>query len=277
MGADPVAGRFGRGPSSGAALSRIGESKSRFPVVGRVETQAPRKRRRTEGMKKVTVLCAALVVLALPASADFLVINEAFTSMTGTDTQEYVELCGTPGMDLSSYSLITIEGDSPASGLVDKRWNLSGVMPADGFFVIGCNAVANVDLAIGASDQFENGSETILLVQNCTVATGTDVDTDNNCVEEIGVGTVVAGVAFNDAGAGDCTYFGAFVSPPDGTFRAAGIARCTDCVGDFRIMCFNITGCDVALYSNATPGVPNDCPFVGTEDTSWGSVKNLFR
>lgn len=227
-------------------------------------------------MKKVTVLCAALMLAALPAAAD-LVINEAFTSMTGTDNQEYVELCGTPGMDLSSYSLITIEGDSPASGLVDRRWNLTGLMPADGYYVIGTPTVANVDFMVGASDNFENGSETILLVQNCTVATGTDVDTDNNCVEEIGVGTVVAAVAFNDGGAGDCTYFGAFVSPLDGTFRAAGIARCEDCVGDFRIMCFNITGCDVALYSNITPGYANDCPVTATEGESWGGVKSLFR
>jgi hypothetical protein len=239
-------------------------------------------------MKRVTVLCAALVLMALPAAADFIVINEAFVSHTGTDTYEFVELCGTPGMSLSDLSIITIEGDSVATGLglVDKRWNLSGVMPADGYYVIGCTAVPNKDLSIGTQDQFENGTETVLLVRNCTVATGTDVDTNNDGIADISVGTIVDGICFPDAGIynanqPDRCYFGVLTFGPEpGTnYKYAGAARCADCIGAFRPMCFTnpLVQCDVNLYSNTTPGAVNDCPVTATDHTSWGGVKTLFR
>lgn len=236
-------------------------------------------------MKKVTMLCVALAFMAMPAAAQMLVINEAFVSHTGTDNYEFIELCGTPGMDLSDYSIITIEGDAgSALGRVDKRWDLVGyTMPMDGYFVLGVTAVPNVDLNIGTSDQFENGTETILLIQNCTVAVGTDVDTNDDCVPDIGVGLIVDGMCFPDAGitSGDCCYFGVPVLGPEvGTnFKWAGAARCADCIGAFRAMCFDnpVSQCDVALYSNTTPGYANDCPVTATEDATWGGVKSLFR
>ena len=138
-----------------------------------------------------TLFVIALVLIAVPAFSQ-LVINEAFISMTGTDYDEYIEICGPPDMSLDGYAVLVIEGQGSGWGYVDRIWPLDGyVMPADGFFAMTDDGVANQDYSIGTSNTIENGTETILIVQDLPVdiTTSTDVDTNDDGVEEISVGT----------------------------------------------------------------------------------------
>jgi hypothetical protein len=89
-------------------------------------------------------------------------ISEVFYDAVGSDDgQSFVELYGTPGTDLSG---LTIEGINGTGGAVTHSIALSGLIPADGLFVLadtfsgGGTAVANADLL--ASFDFQNGRKT---------------------------------------------------------------------------------------------------------------------
>jgi hypothetical protein len=114
--------------------------------------------------------------------------------------------------------------------------------------VIGNAAVPNVDLIItGASDLFENGTETVLLVSSATpIVQGTDVDTNNDGAADVSLGTIVDGVGLVDTGypATDFIYYSQPIVGPDGSNFPAGVQRCEDCTGPLtRLMCFTMTGC----------------------------------
>ena len=62
---------------------------------------------------KYLLTLAIVAVIAVPAFAQTeLAINEVFASMTGTDYDEYIELCGPPDMALDGYAVLIVEGDS---------------------------------------------------------------------------------------------------------------------------------------------------------------------
>jgi hypothetical protein len=220
-------------------------------------------------MKKAIVLCAclSLAIAASPMAAFAVVLNELFISHTSTDTQEFIELCGTPGEDLSNLWLVIIEGEGTGQGLCDDAVDIATsfpTLPADGRLVIGNAAVPNVDLIItGASDLFENGTETVLLVSSATpIVQGTDVDTNNDGVADVSLGTIVDGVGLVDTGypATDFIYYSQPIVGPDGSNFPAGVQRCEDCTGPLtRLMCFTMTGC-AEPYSDWSPGAANNCP-----------------
>jgi len=230
---------------------------------------------------KYLLTLAIVALLAVPAFAQQdLVINEVFASMTGTDYDEYIELCGPADMPLDGYTVIVIEGQGNGWGYVDRIWPLDGyVIPADGFFAMTNDGMANQDYSIGTSNSIENGTETILLVQDLPagITTSTDVDTDDDGVEEISVGTIIDMVCIMDDPTTDFCYYGAPSYGPDGTYFPAGVARCEDCTGDYVFMCYNITGCVDPFYADITPGLPNDCPATPVEESTWGTIKALYR
>ncbi len=97
--------------------------------------------------------------LALP------VISEIFYDAVGSDDGlSFVELYGLPGASLEG---LTLEGVNGADGAVGPVVPLSGVFPADGFFVVadsvsgGTSAVAEADLL--ANFDFQNGPDSIVL------------------------------------------------------------------------------------------------------------------
>jgi hypothetical protein len=222
----------------------------------------------------------ALVLIAAPALAQDLVINEALISVTGTDYDEYVELCGPPDMALDGYAVIVIEGQGSGWGYVDRIWPLDGyVVPADGLFAMTNDGMANQDYSIGTSNSIENGTETVLLVYGLPpeITTATDVDTNDDGIEEVSVGTIIDGFCITDGDPTDFCYYGVPTYGPDGTYFPGGVARCGDCTGDYVFMCYNITGCVDPFYADSTPGLPNDCPASPVEESSWGTVKALYR
>lgn len=148
-----------------------------------------------------------------------IMINEVFAHQTGTsDRSEFIELYG--GQALAGFSIVIIEGDSAENpGRVDALWSLNGrSIPISGYFVLG-DSDLGPDLSIGLEDVLENGTQTILLIQNCTLSVGEDLDTDDDGnPEATGIGTVFDGIALSRGIGSDRTYYGAtvFSAPGDG-------------------------------------------------------------
>jgi hypothetical protein len=235
-------------------------------------------------MKKLLMVCLASLCLATSAFA--LNINEFCANDVSTDDQEFIELTGDPGMSLNGYSIVLIEGEGTGKGVVDKIISLSGyTMPADGYFVIG-DALTTPDLTQTAGF-IENGGNNIILFQGTlAVVVGNDIDTDDDCVAdvELGTGTVVDGVGYGYNSADDCcTYYGIPAVGPDVTYdpAAAGL-----CCGVWEMICLNhteipgldCTGTGVYGITYVSPGAANLCVNPSAvEPSTWGGVKSMYK
>ena len=162
------------------------------------------------------------------ATGDPVLLNEVLVSHTGADTTEFVELYGVPGTPLSGLSVVFVEGDGAAAGLLDRRVDLpSGArLGGNGFYLVGnatglgTNYHVVPDLAALSSDALENGSQTVALVETADLgAVGSPVTGDE---------TVRDAVGLTDAGASDRWFFGAPVVGPDDGFLPGGARRLTD-------------------------------------------------
>lgn len=115
--------------------------------------------------KLTRALCATMAITAASAASATPVISELLYDVSGPDTgQVFVELYGTPGMVLDG---LLLEGVNGTTGSVYKTVTLTGVIPADGVFVIGdddgsgisqvplTDQVANID--------FQNGPDSVVL------------------------------------------------------------------------------------------------------------------
>jgi hypothetical protein len=239
-------------------------------------------------MRKIMIGVMMVACLAFAGAANAAVINEWVSNDTSTDTHEFIELCGNPGESLDGLTVVLIEGET-SKGNIDRVIDLTGYsIGMSGYFVIG-DAAVSPDLLM--SDGFiENGGNNILLVSGFTGALNDDIDADDDCVEEVSIGTIVDGVGYGYGyAAADCiTYYGITPVGPDGTYDPAGGARCDDCDafgGEWYMICLNGTeptdpGCledDGYFINRATPGAANGCSPVSNEPSSWGSVKSLYR
>jgi predicted extracellular nuclease len=134
------------------------------------------------------------VVTTEPPPTPEAVINEFSASTTGTDV-EYVEVFGDPNTDLSSLTVVEIEGDAPAVGTVDEVIHV-GTTDANGLWLRELPANA-----------LENGSLTLLLVRDFTGALNNDLDAnDDGTFDTTPWAEVVDAVAINDGGATDRAY-----------------------------------------------------------------------
>ncbi|MEA3439256.1 MAG: ExeM/NucH family extracellular endonuclease [Chloroflexota bacterium] len=126
------------------------------------------------------------------------VINEFVFNHTGTDTHEFVEILGAVSTDYAGLTIVEIEGDSASAGLID-----------DGIFDLGITDAAGYWTTGYLENLFENGTVTLLLVENFTGSVGDDLDTDNDCVlDSTPWDRVVDDIAVYDGGSSDCTYAG---------------------------------------------------------------------
>jgi len=233
-------------------------------------------------MKKL-LLIAFAVCIAAPAYG--VQINEWVSNDISTDDFEFIELYGNPGEDLTGLSIILIEGES-SKGMVDQVISLDGYFTdAAGYFVVG-DPLVSPDLEMSPG-WIENGGNNIILVDGleADVAAGvTDVDLEDDCVEDRTIGTIVDAVGYGYGyEAADCiTYYGAVPVGPDGNYDPAGGALCC---GYWAMICLDGTeptgdGCGLPDYEvgYATPGGPNDCLAPSAVDNStWGGVKALYR
>jgi hypothetical protein len=139
--------------------------------------------------KRLFLASLLLLFLANAASANGgAVINEFVANHTGTDTHEYVEVFGLPGVDLSHLTILEIEGDGSGAGIVDGVFPV-GTTNAEGLWVT--NFMNNI---------IENGTMTLLLVESFTGTQGMDLDTDNDgAFDSTPWSNVVDGIAVIDA------------------------------------------------------------------------------
>ena len=104
------------------------------------------------------------MLLSNPAQAS-LVLSEVLYDSTGSDNgNTFVELFGAPGTVLDG---LLLEGINGTDGAAYRSITLSGMIPADGIFLIGDDSgdgttlVGNADLV--ADVDFQNGPDSIVL------------------------------------------------------------------------------------------------------------------
>ena len=194
--------------------------------------------RRTKPIRGVraivaTALLGALLTATAPsplagAAGSDPVINEFVADHTGSDTNEFVEILGSASTDYSTLTLVQLEGDSNP-GTIDTGITI-GTTNAAGYWTTGFQ-----------SNLLENGSITLLLVEDFTGSVGQDLDTNNDGVLDVTPWTqIVDSVATSDGGGSDHVY-GAVDLPPgfDGVgFQPGGASRIpngvdTDSVSDW--------------------------------------------
>jgi uncharacterized protein len=189
------------------------------------------------------------------------VINEFVANHVGNDTNEYIEVFGSPSTDLSAYTILQIEGDfsGTATGVVDSA-TVVGTTNAAGFWTTGFS-----------NNVFENGTLTLLLVENFTGAVGNDLDTNDDGVLDVTPwDAVVDAVAVSDGGANDLTYGVPVLTPgfDGGIFTVGGASRIpdgldTDTTADWLRNNFGLSGLPgfdgnpVAGEALNTPNAPN--------------------
>ena len=165
-------------------------------------------------------------------------INEIRVDDDGTDDEEFFELAGTPGDDLSALTYLVI-GDSPAdgSGVIETVVPLSGSIPSDGYYLAANSTISgspSIDLTLAAGT-FENGNNvTHLVVSGFTGSSGDDLDTNDDGILEVtpwadvidAVGLV--GTATTDPGV-ENLYYGEALNfdnvGPDGSSLPAHVYR----------------------------------------------------
>ncbi len=110
----------------------------------------------------VLAISGALAMSAVQAQT---LLSEVLYDAAGTDNGSvFVELFGAPGASLDG---LLLEGVNGADGSVYSSIALSGVIPADGVFVIGDDSgdggtlVGNADLVMNVD--FQNGPDSIVL------------------------------------------------------------------------------------------------------------------
>ena len=154
------------------------------------------------------------------------VINEFVFDHAGTDFDAFIEVFGSSNTDYSDFWVLEIDGDLADAGHVDAAIQL-GTTNANGYFLDDENA--------------ENGTVSLLLVQNFTGSVGDDLDTDNDgTLDSMPWTAVLDSVAVIDADNTDVTY-GAVVLTPTlsgGTSTVGGASRIpngidTDTVADW--------------------------------------------
>lgn len=144
------------------------------------------------------------------------VINEFVANHTGADTEAFVEIFGDSSTDYSAFTVLEIEGDSTGAGMVDAALPV-GTTNAGGFWT--------------DSEDMENGTVTILLVENFTGNVGNDLDTNDDGTFDSAPWTrVVDDVAVSDGGGSDLVYSSTVLAPFfDGNeYGAGGASRIPD-------------------------------------------------
>lgn len=131
------------------------------------------------------------------------IINEFVFNHVGTDTNEYVEIFADPNTDYSTFSILQIEGDSSSTPGTVTSVQQVGTTDANGFWTTGfLNSV------------LQNGTQTLLLVENFTGSVGNDLDTNDDGVLDLAPWTgLVDDVAVSDGGVSDLAYSSTVLTP----------------------------------------------------------------
>ena len=196
------------------------------------------------------------------------VINEFVFNHSSTDNSEFIEIFGDPNTDYSNLSLLMIEGDGSDAGTIDRVISV-GTTDANGFWTTGF-----------LSNQFENGTGTLLLVEGFTGSEGDDLDTNNDgSLNTTPWTSVVDSVAVSDGDVADRTYSETVLEPGinGNPFTVGGASRIpdgtdTDSAGDWARNEFT----SPANPSQAAPGEAVNTPGASNEQVPVTPVINEF-
>ncbi|MEO1668443.1 MAG: hypothetical protein AAFU54_27670, partial [Chloroflexota bacterium] len=127
------------------------------------------------------------------------IINEFSFNDPSTDDFEFIEISGDPSVSYSGFTLLVIEGDSTGSGTIDDVITV-GTTNAQGYWSTSFTGFL--------SNEFENGTNTILLVDGFTGSSGTDLDTNDDGTFDVTLpwSRIVDDVAVDDGGSSDRKY-----------------------------------------------------------------------
>lgn len=188
------------------------------------------------------------------------VISEFVFNHTGSDTHEFVEILGDMNTDLSAYWILQIEGDANSTtGRVVSATQL-GVTDDNGYFV-----------SEFSSNEYQNGTSSLLLVENFSGSEGDDIDTNDDGSIDNGLwNSMVDSVSVHDGGPGDLSYSNVVLNAgfDNGSFTPGGASRIpngldTDTIGDWVRNDFDLAGIDgnsgslVEGEALNTPGAEN--------------------
>ena len=159
-------------------------------------------------------LCCMIAVSVTAAQA--VVINEFWADDNSSDTNEFVELFGTPSASLSGLSLIVVDGDTGGSTTssnfrrVTYQFDFTTEsLGLDGFFMVG----GGPDITVDQSESvgfLQNGSQTYALVQTSDIAFDvSDTDELTQASVDAIAANLIDAVATTDGSTGDNVYFGA--------------------------------------------------------------------
>jgi hypothetical protein len=81
----------------------------------------------------VLAILLATVLIATPVVAAP-IINEFVANHNSTDSGEYVEIYGDPNTDYSAYTIVEVEGEGTATGLIDTVIVPVGTTDGNGFW-----------------------------------------------------------------------------------------------------------------------------------------------
>jgi hypothetical protein len=201
--------------------------------------------------------CATLFLAAMPLWAQA-VINEVRVDQTGTDNDEYFELYGTPGTDLSTLTYIVL-GDSTGglSGVIETVVSLAGqTIPASGYFVCAETTFTIGVATFTAALNFENtDTVTHMLVSGFTGANAQDLDTNDDGILDVTPWTaIVDRIAILYTG-GELPYGPPNIGPEPPSFAPGHVFRSPD--GSANVLTAWSIGIFDPATGNDTPGAPN--------------------
>ena len=133
-------------------------------------TQVREKKGRADRFLRFLAIATCVQFGFTTGAAATPVISEIFYDAVGSDNgQSFVEIYGIAGTDLGG---LTLEGVNGANGAVGPIVSLSGLIPADGIFVVADTdgagtSVPGADLL--ANFDFQNGPDSIVLMNGVTV------------------------------------------------------------------------------------------------------------
>ncbi len=197
-------------------------------------------------------IAAALLAFGV-ASAHAVQINEIRIDQPSSDTDEYVELIGTPNESLDGLSYIVIGDGSAGDGSLDAAVSLDGLnLDTNGLLLL-----AESTFTLTIADQttnlnFENSDNvTHALIANTTVSQGDDLDSnDDGVIDSEYLAQIIDSVALIETPSSGDAFYGSVSIVPDGNFVPGHVFNCPEGwqIGEF----------DPSENSD-TPGALNVC------------------
>lgn len=116
-------------------------------------------------------------------------INEIRIDQPSSDVDEYFELKGSPNESLDGLSYIVIGDGSTGDGTLDTAVSLDGLrLNSEGLLLIAKSTLTLATPELVRSFSFENSDNvTHALINNLTVSSGDDLDTDDDGVLDPGI------------------------------------------------------------------------------------------